>query len=102
MTTQDREQARKRTRLLAELRERHRETVKAAQRMLKKQQTARKAISRAIQGGPKSVPQIAEMTGIPSHEVLWHIAAMKKYGQVKEEGLDENYEYYLYSLVKEA
>lgn len=88
--------------MLAELRAQHRKSVKTAQVMLKEQQTARKAISRAIQGGPKSVPQIAEATGIPAHEVLWHVAAMKKYGLIKEEGLDEDYEYYLYSLVKEA
>ena len=104
MTTTDidKEKNRARTRMLADLREQHRESVKAAQVMLKEQQTTRKAISRAIQGGPKSVPQIAEATGIPAHEVLWYVAAMKKYGQIKEEGLDEDYEYYLYSLVKEA
>ena len=28
---------------------------------------------------------------MPSNEVLWHIAAMKKYGLVVETGLDENY-----------
>jgi predicted Rossmann fold nucleotide-binding protein DprA/Smf involved in DNA uptake len=88
--------------MLAELREQHRESVKAAQAMLKEQQTARKSISRAIQGGPKSVPQIAEITGMPPHEVLWYVAAMKKYGQIVEDGLDDDYEYYLYRLAKEA
>lgn len=104
MTTIDteKEKARQRTRLLADLREQHRESVKAAQVMLKEQKSNRKAISRTIQGGPKSVPQIAEATGMPAHEVLWYVAAMKKYGLIKEEGLDEDYEYYLYSLVKEA
>ena len=102
MTITEKEKARQRTKMLADLREKHRESVKAAQVMLKEQQTARKAISRAIHGGPKSVPQIAEATGIPAHEVLWHIAAMKKYGHVAEDGLDEDYEYYLYRLTKEA
>ena len=101
MTTTDKEKARERTRMLAELRDKHRNSVKEAQIMLKEQQTARKAISRAIQGAPKSVPQIAEATDIPPHDVLWYVASMKKYGLVKEEGLDEDYEYYLYSLVKE-
>jgi predicted Rossmann fold nucleotide-binding protein DprA/Smf involved in DNA uptake len=102
MMTTDKEKSRQRTRMLAELREQHRESVKAAQAMLKEQQTARKSISRAIQGGPKSVPQIAEITGMPPHEVLWYVAAMKKYGQIVEDGLDDDYEYYLYRLAKEA
>jgi len=102
MTTTDKEKTRERTRRLAELREQHRTSVKEAQILLKKQKTARKSISRVIQGTPKSVPQIAEATEMPTHEVLWYVAAMKKYGLIKEEGLDEDYEYYLYSLVKEA
>ena len=36
---------------------------------------------------------------MPSNEVLWHIAAMKKYGLVVETGLDENY--YRYALAEE-
>lgn len=88
--------------MLAELRQQHRESVKEAQVILKEQQTTRKTISRAMRGDPKSVPQIAEATGFTTNEVLWHITAMKKYGHVAEEGLDEDYEYYLYRLVKEA
>jgi len=100
MTTK--EEAKKRTEMLADLRKQHRESVKKAQSLLKEQQVARKAISRAMQGEPKSIPQIAEATGIPAHEVLWHVAAMKKYGEVAETGMDEDYEYYLYRLAKEA
>jgi len=100
MTTK--EEAKKRTEMLADLRKQHRESVKKAQALLKEQQVARKAISRAMQGEPKSIPQIAEATGIPAHEVLWHVAAMKKYGEVAETGMDEDYEYYLYRLAKEA
>ena len=88
--------------MLAGLREQHRESVKTAQVLLKEQKAARKAISRVIQGTPKSVPQIAEATEMPPHEVLWYVAAMKKYGQIAEDGLDEDYEYYLYRLAKEA
>lgn len=98
----DKEKAKQRTKMLAELRKQHRESVKAAQALLKEQQSKRKAISRAMQGEPKSVPQIAEATGIPAHGVLWYVAAMKKYGDVAEAGQDENYEYYLYTLNQEA
>jgi predicted Rossmann fold nucleotide-binding protein DprA/Smf involved in DNA uptake len=102
MTTTDKEKAKARTKMLANLRKLHRDSVKEAQVLLKEQQSKRKAISRAMQGAPKSVPQIAEASGIPAHEVLYYVAAMKKYGDVVEAGLDENYEYYLYRLEPEV
>jgi hypothetical protein len=102
MTTQSKEETRQRTELLASLRSQHSETVKHAQALLKEQQTARKALQRALVGGAKSVPQLAENSGLPSHMVLWHIAAMKKYGLVVEAGMDDDGDYYLYELTKEA
>ena len=102
MTTNAKEEAKKRTKMLADLRKQHSERVKQAQGLLKEQQGLRKTLRRAMHGEPKTVPQLAEATGIPAHEVLWHVAAMKKYGDVAEAGMDEDYEYYLYSLAKEA
>ncbi|MBN1668737.1 MAG: hypothetical protein JW862_16705 [Anaerolineales bacterium] len=102
MMTTDKEAAQKRTAMLADLRKQNREKVEIAQAMLKEQQVVRKAISRVIQGTPKSVPEIAAATELPPPEVLWHITAMKKYGEVVEDGLDDDFEYYLYRLAKEA
>ncbi len=102
MTTTDREAAKKRSAMLAGLRKQHRDKVKAAQAMLKEQLGVRKTLKRALVAGPHSVPQLAAETGLPAHEVLWHMAAMKKYAQVVEAGLDEDYEYYLYDLAKES
>jgi hypothetical protein len=102
MTATDRAEAKKRSTMLANLRKEHREQVKEAQALLKEQQSIRKALKRSLQAGPHSVPQLAAETDLPAHEVLWHIAAMKKYAQVVEAGLDEEYEYYLYDLAKEA
>jgi predicted transcriptional regulator len=45
---------------------------------------------------------LAATTNIAAHIILWHIAAMKKYGIVEEAGMDETGDYYLYSLVKES
>lgn len=102
MTTTEKENAQKRTAMLADLRKQNREKVEVAQAMLKEQQSARKSISRVIQGTPRSVPEIAAATELPPEDVLWHITAMKKYGEVVEDGLDDDYEYYLYRLAKEA
>jgi G:T-mismatch repair DNA endonuclease (very short patch repair protein) len=102
MTTQSKEEGRQRTEMMAALRNQHSEAFKHAQAMLKEQQVACKSLQRAMLGGPKSVPQLAESTGIPTHVVLWHIAAMKKYGLVVEASLDENGDYFLYESSKEA
>ncbi|HEY52156.1 MAG TPA: hypothetical protein G4N94_01730 [Caldilineae bacterium] len=101
MTT-DKAEAKKRSAMLAELRKQRRNQVKEAQALLKEQQGIRKALRRSLQSGPRSVPQLAEETGLPAHDVLWHIAAMKKYAQIVEAGLDEEYEYHLYALAKES
>jgi hypothetical protein len=100
MTTN--EEKKKRTEMLVEMRKEHRDSVQKAQELLKAQQSARKALERALTGGPHSVPQLAQATHMPAHEALWHVAAMKKYGIVAEAGTDESGDYYLYRLVKEA
>jgi predicted transcriptional regulator len=92
----------KRTEMLVEMRKEHRETVQKAQELLKAQQSTRKTLERALLGGSHSVPQLAQATNLPVHEVLWHVAAMKKYGVVAEAGTDESGDYYLYRLTKEA
>jgi predicted ArsR family transcriptional regulator len=102
MNTLDKEKARSQTQMLLELRRQYSEQVKRAQELLKEQQAVRKALRRILLEGPRSVPQLADASGLPAPEVLWHIAAMKKYGLVEEAGMDEQREYYLYSLTKEA
>lgn len=102
MMTTEKDAAQKRTALLADLRKQNREKVEIAQAKLKEQQAVRKTISKVIQGAAKSVPEIAATTELPPHEVLWHITAMKKYGEVVEDGLNDDYEYFLYRLVKES
>jgi predicted transcriptional regulator len=100
MTTN--EEKKKRTEMLVEMRKEHRDSVQKAQELLKAQQSARKALERALTGGPHSVPQLAQAVNMSAHEVLWHVAGMKKYGIVAEAGTDESGDYYLYRLTKEA
>ncbi len=102
MTAKKRDKAKKQTEMLAALRKQHSDQVKQAQALLKEQQAVRKTLRGAMKAGPRTVPQLAEATGLPAHEVLWQVTAMKKYGLVIEEGLNEDYEYYLYALSKEA
>ena len=101
MSTDKKEQAKERTRMLVELRKEYAPEVKEAQALLKENQSAQKLLGNAMRENPRSVPQLAEETGLPADKVLWHVATMKKYGLVFETGLDENSEYYLYVLAKE-
>lgn len=102
MTANTKEEARKRTQMLAGLRQQHAEKVKQAQELLKQQQSVRKMLLQGLQDGPRSAPELAEATGVPAHEVLWYVATMKKYGLVEEAGMDEEGDYYRYALSKEA
>ena len=97
MTTIDKEAKQERNKMLADLRKENRELVEQNQVALKDQQSVRKTLRRVLQGEP-----IAENTGLPAHDVLWHVNAMKKYGDVIEDGMDDDFEYYLYRLAKEA
>jgi len=99
-TIDDKEAARKRIAMLADLRKERLEKVEYAQALLKEQQAVRKTLNQALEGEPKSIPALAAATQLSPHEVLWHITAMKKYGKVVEDGTDNDY--YLYRLAKET
>ena len=95
----ERDNAKQRTQLLTKLREQHKDTVAVAQERLKLQKKIKREINQSIKDNPKTVPEIAEEIEQPSQEVLWHIAAMKKYGIVAEAGMSG--EYVLYKRTKE-
>jgi predicted Rossmann fold nucleotide-binding protein DprA/Smf involved in DNA uptake len=94
----NKEEAKKRTEMLKQLREQHDEGVKATQALLKETNNVRKLLRQAMKAEPRTVPEIATETGLPANEVLWHVIAMKKYGQVAETGLDGYY--YRYTLAE--
>lgn len=96
----NKEEAKKRSQLLKQIREEHKETVERTQAQLKEQKDIRRQLSQVLQNGPKTIPEIAAATGIPTHEVLWHVTAMKKYDLAAEAGMSG--EYVSYQLVKEA
>ncbi|MEA3350733.1 MAG: hypothetical protein U9Q82_08950 [Chloroflexota bacterium] len=88
------------TQVLKQLREEHADTVERTQALLKKQNKVRKNIRKALGEESKTVPQIAETVDLPTHEVMWHISAMKKYDTVAEDGM-EDFVDVLYKLVEE-
>jgi predicted transcriptional regulator len=85
---------------LKRLRQEHQAGFKATQALLKELSAIRKEIRQALQDGPKTIPELAAAINLPTSQVLWQMAAMKKYGLVAETDLDGNY--YRYAWVEEA
>ncbi|MCA1988080.1 MAG: hypothetical protein LDL07_02905 [Desulfarculus sp.] len=55
-----------------------------------------KALRQALAAGPADPPSLAAATGIAPQRVLWHLASLRKYGQVAE--VDKRGSYFRYAL----
>ena len=70
--------------------------IKATSARVKENRKAVKAIKEQLRDKARTVPEIAEATGLASAEVLWFIATLKKYGEILEGDKDGGYfRYYL-------
>jgi predicted transcriptional regulator len=98
--TLTREEKQRRNALLKDLRETYAGSIERTRGRLKEQKAVRRQICQALRDGPRTVPEIAEASHLPAHEVLWHVTAMKKYDAVVETG--QCGEYYQYALAEEA
>jgi predicted Rossmann fold nucleotide-binding protein DprA/Smf involved in DNA uptake len=58
----------------------------------------KKAVKKALEEKPLTVPEIAEKTDLPTRQVLWLLTSLRKYGEVKDGELDGDYP--RYELVK--
>jgi predicted transcriptional regulator len=86
--------------MLRHLREVHAVSVERAQALFREQRRMQQAICQFVRDNPRTVPEIAAHLGKPSHEVLWFVAALRKYGIVVETGMCGDYP--LYKRVDEA
>ena len=81
---------------MKKLRESRKDIIKATSTRVKENRKAVKAIKEELRAEARTVPEIAEATGIASSEVLWFIATLKKYGEILEGDKDGGYfRYYL-------
>ncbi len=78
------------------LRERHGGMSKELKEYFNEQQKIYKALRAALKNGPRTVPQLAKECSLPSPIVMWHLMALRRYGQVLD-GPEEN-GYLLYTL----
>ena len=84
---------------LAILRERRGGMSEELKEYFKEQQRIRKLLREALKTGAKSVPELAQVCALEKPATLWHVMAMRRYGEVLE--VDERNHYPLYAL-KEA
>ena len=61
--------------------------------VIRDEQFMRARILKVLESGPQTVPEIAEAIGSPTHEVVFLVMGMRKYGYVAEikEVNDEGY-----------
>jgi diadenosine tetraphosphate (Ap4A) HIT family hydrolase len=78
------------------LRERHGGMSKELKDYFNEQQKIYKALRAALKNGPRTVPQLAKECNLPAPRVMWHLMALRRYGQVLD-GPEEN-GYLLYTL----
>lgn len=76
------------------LAERHGGASPGLRERVRQQRAARKRVLGALVDGPRTVAQIAEAAALPTHEALWYLMALRKYGYVAEaEEQDDCYTY---------
>ena len=76
---------------MKKLRESRKPTIKVTSARVKENRKAVKAIKDQLRDEARTVPEIAEATGLASAEVLWFIATLKKYGDIFEGDKDGGY-----------
>jgi hypothetical protein len=57
-------------------------------------------IAKILEGGSRTIPELAEAMGCPSHEVVIWLFAMRRYGQVEVIGKPDMDGYFKYQLVR--
>ena len=81
---------------IALLRERMGGMTEELKEYFKEQQRVRKALREALKEGSKSVPDLAAACMLAKPATLWHVMAMRRYGEVVE--VSERNGYPLYAL----
>jgi hypothetical protein len=59
-------------------------------------------IAALLEEGPKTIPELAEAMGYPSHEVTIWLFGMRRYNEVEEVGRPDLDGYYTYQLVEKT
>jgi len=84
---------------LKKLREERKGFIVKAKTRIKETAGLIRQIKGELKDGGKTVPELAEKTGISTSNVLWYVSTMRKYGEIAE-GPKEG-DYFKYELTKQ-
>jgi predicted transcriptional regulator len=76
---------------LKALREARRPIIAANTARMKQQRKEIAALREQLEGGAKTVPELAEAAALSATRVLWYVATLKKYGEIAEGEKDGSY-----------
>ncbi|MFZ5643794.1 MAG: MarR family transcriptional regulator [Bacillota bacterium] len=70
--------------------------VRDLREVIRDEMLMRDRIMEILRNGPKTLPEIAQVLGYPSYEVMCWVMGMRKYGYISEAGevTDEGYHRY--------
>lgn len=66
----------------------------------RKEPGMKRKILDSLEDGPKTVPEVAELLGIPLHEAMWWMMGYVRYGYVSPTGDVTEDGYYRYALAE--
>ncbi|HUW64669.1 MAG TPA: MarR family transcriptional regulator [Spirochaetia bacterium] len=76
--------------------------VRDLREVIREEMLQRDRIMDVLKDGPRTVPEISAAMGYPSHEVMFWLMGMRKYGFVAETGEPTDEGYYKYKAVREG
>ncbi len=53
---------------------------------------------KVLKEGAKTIPQLSEILGLPTDEVMFQLMSLLKYGFVETDEIDDNDEYFYYKI----
>ena len=74
-------------------------TLRDPREVIREEPLMHKVIIEALAGGPATVPDIAERIGHPTHEVVYWVMGMRRYGLLVEGIEADDDGYFSYSVV---
>ncbi len=75
-------------------------TKREVREVIREEPIMRAQILELLGSGPLTVPELAAAMGCPSHEVLFWIMGMRRYGRVHEVGAVDGDGYFRYAAIE--
>ena len=76
------------------------ELLREAREIMRDEMVVRDRLLATLADGPRTIPEIAEALGEPTHEVMHWVMAARRYGLVKESSQPNADDYYQYAAVE--